>query len=47
VGGKVTARYFDSAGHADLVVAFANLPGARLPVLAQIRQYIAATPALH
>jgi acetyl esterase/lipase len=43
VGGPVTARYFDTAGHADLVVAFSTLQAKRLPVLAEIQRFIAAT----
>ena len=46
-GGRVTTRYFDTAGHADLVVAFSNLRAGRLPVLAEIERFIAATTAPH
>ena len=41
VGGQVSTRYFETAGHADLVAAFSTLPYNRLPVLAAIRHFIA------
>ena len=42
-GGQVTTRYFDTAGHADLVVAFSNLRSRRLPVVADISHFVGVT----
>lgn len=42
VGGQVATRYFETAGHADLVAAFSILQRKRLPVLGDIRRFIAA-----
>jgi acetyl esterase/lipase len=42
VNGQVSTRYFETAGHADLVAAFSILRRNRLPVLADIRAFIAA-----
>ncbi len=41
-GGQAATRYFETAGHADLVAAFSNLRQNRLPVLGEIRRFIAA-----
>ena len=42
VDGPVTARYFDTADHADLVVAFSILERQWRPVLWEIQHFIAA-----
>ncbi|MGH8207274.1 MAG: alpha/beta hydrolase [Steroidobacteraceae bacterium] len=47
VGGTVTTRYFKHAGHAELVAAFSILERKRLPVLREIRAFIARGAARH
>ena len=41
VGGQVNTQYFKNAGHAELVAVFSPLERARLPVLREIRSFIA------
>ncbi|HEY6454849.1 MAG TPA: alpha/beta hydrolase [Steroidobacteraceae bacterium] len=47
VGGTVMTQYFKSAGHAELVAAFSILQRKRLPVLREVRAFIASGAAAH
>lgn len=46
-GGEVQTEYFKDAGHAELVAAFSVLQRERLPVLKDIRAFIAASGPGH
>jgi acetyl esterase/lipase len=41
VGGRVTTHYFEQAGHSDLIAAFSIAKHGRLPVLQDIREFMA------
>jgi acetyl esterase/lipase len=40
VGGRVTAVYFEGAGHTDLVAAFSNVKRHRWPVIQNIQAFV-------